>query len=434
MTKKDVLELKRRFKKSECTFTKMCGCYVNADREIILEIEETFLNLEDEEFFKYLEIAKKTLSGTIGNNLLELEFPLEEEKPGGKQQFLMGLRESGLKNKGLLDTFYHLIIDNYEYAGNYLILIFHDAYDVMKKTSDNQKLDESEEVYEYLLCAICPVELSKPGLGYLEDENRIGPRNRDWVVGAPDSGFVFPAFTDRSTDIHSVLFYTKNAKEPHKELMEDALGCPAKTTATEQKNTFQKIISNAVSDEEQGNRIFLNIQQGLSQIVDEHEEFSSSEEPVLLTTASLQGILSDTGLEEEITSKIEAAYEESFKDITPVVDHLIDSKALAVHEQRRKEFELEEQVQELQVKLDETTKVIESNPGFYAPIEVDPATYDETKEASDTPSTAPNYDVVLRVKPQKVEQIKQQVIDGKTCIVIPMEENEHANVNGVATI
>ena len=185
MNKKDILEIKRRFKKEACTFTRMCGCYVDADHNKITKIGETFLNLEDEEFYKYLEIAKKVLSGTIGNNLLELEFPLAEEAAGGRQQFLMGLRESRLKNDDLMDTFYDMIIDSYDYVGNYLILIFHDAYDVMTKTSDNDKLDESEEVYEYLLCAICPVNLTKPGLGYREDENRIGPRIRDWVVGAP---------------------------------------------------------------------------------------------------------------------------------------------------------------------------------------------------------------------------------------------------------
>ena len=205
MNKRDVLEIKRRFKKEACTFTRMCGCYVDADHNKITKIGETFLNLDDAEYFKYLDIAKKTLSGKLGNNLLELEFPLAEEETGGRQQFLMGLRESKLKNDDLLDTFYDMIIDSYDYVGNYLILIFHDAYDVMTKTSDNDKLDESEEVYEYLLCAICPVNLTKPGLGYREDENRIESRIRDWVVGMPDTGFIFPAFTDRSTDIHSVM-------------------------------------------------------------------------------------------------------------------------------------------------------------------------------------------------------------------------------------
>ena len=168
MDKKDVLELKRRLKKDDCTFTRMCGCYVDSNRNKVVAFGQTFLNLEDEEFYKYLEIAKKTLSGTLGNNLLEFEFPGEEESPGGRQQFLMALKSTALKNDELLDRLYDLVIDNYDYAGNYLILVFHDAYDVMTKTTDNGKLDESEEVYEYLLCAVCPVVLSKPGLGYRE--------------------------------------------------------------------------------------------------------------------------------------------------------------------------------------------------------------------------------------------------------------------------
>ena len=128
MNKKDILELKRRFKKDACTFTRLCGCYVDADRNKVTTFGETFLNLEDEEFYKYLEIAKKVMSGTIGNNILELEFPTAEEAPGGRQQFLMGLRESALKNDDLMDTFYDLVIENYSYVGNYLILVFHDAY------------------------------------------------------------------------------------------------------------------------------------------------------------------------------------------------------------------------------------------------------------------------------------------------------------------
>lgn len=128
---------------------------------------------------------------------------------GGRQHILMALRASKLEDENLLDTFYDLVIDTYDHAGNYLIVLFHDAYDVMSRTSDNNNLDESEEVYEYLICAICPVDLSKPGLGFLEEEHRIGPRVRDWVVGAVDTAFLFPAFNDRSTDIHSTLFYTK---------------------------------------------------------------------------------------------------------------------------------------------------------------------------------------------------------------------------------
>lgn len=360
MNKKDILELKRRFKKDECTFTRMCGCYVDAQKNIVLKINETFLNLRDEEFFKYLEIAKKALSGTVGNNLLELNFPLDGENMDSRQLSLLSLKKSALKDAALLDSFYNLIIDSYDYAGNFLILIFHDAYDVMTKTTDNSKLDESEEIYEYLLCAICPVSLSKAALGYLEDENRIGARNRDWIVGPPDLGFVFPAFTDRSTDIHSIMYYTKNAKDTHPELMEQALGCSSKQTATEQKEAFNTIIRKAIgSDDAKSDHLFMEIQETLNNIVDENSTVNGTDaEPVILTNDNIQDILVESGIPEEITEKIEKSYKEEFADTPPVVENLIDKKALAANEQRKKEKRLEQKVQVLEERLEQTKKEI----------------------------------------------------------------------------
>lgn len=420
MTKKDVLELKRRFKKSECTFTRMCGCYVNGEKEIVLNIGETFLNLEEEEFYKYLEIAKKTLSGTLGNNLLELNFPLNEEEAGGRQQFLMGLRESGLKNDALLESFYQHIIDSYDYAGNYLILIYHDAYDVMVKTSDNNKLDESEEVYEYVLCAICPVTLSKPGLGYLQSENRIGPRIRDWVVGAPENGFLFPAFTERSTDIHSILYYTKNAKEPHPEFMELGLGCNPKPTATEQKATFKSIIEHAVAPiEQEEGHYFMEIQENLNNLVEKKEaEEENLDEPLILTNHAISEVLAESGIPEELSTVIERSYTEEFGDTPPAAEHLLDAKALAANVHRKREKELVKQVQVFRQKLEENQFQQEN-------LMEEPVLSEQMEPLSE------DYDVILNVKPQKVEQIRSQIIDGKRCLVIPIDDNEHAAVNGV---
>jgi len=455
MKKKDILELKRRLKKDECTFTRMCGCYVDSKKNIVLNIKETFLNLQEQEFFKYLEIARKTLSGTIGNNLLELNFPLDEENIGARQHFLMELKKSKLKDDALLDSFYELIIDSYDYTGNFLILIFHDAYDVITKTTDNAKLDESEEVYEYLLCAICPVSLTKPGLRYFQDDNKIGARIRDWVVESPSLGFVFPAFTDRSTDIHSIMYYTKNVKDPHPELMEEGLGCISKQTATEQKEAFNTIIRNALgNDEEKSDHFFIEIQENLNNMVDEHETVNNKNaEPIILTNNAISDILIESGIPKEITAKIEKSYTEEFGDTPPVVEHLIDTKALAANEQRKKEQRLEKQVQALQNKLEKTKQdvtldsenkstlnsetdiMLETNSA----TNLESASDSKLESASDSEiesenNTTPNYDIVLKVKPQKVTQIKSQIIDGKKCIVIPMDDDEQANVNGVNTL
>ena len=448
MRKKDILELKKRFKKDSCTFTRMSGCYVDADKRVILDFSRTFLNLEEEEFFKYLEIAKKVLSGTIGNNLLELNFTNYEEGEGGKQYSLMQLKKSALKDDAMLKDFYQSIIDSYDYTGNFLILLFHDAYDVITRTKDNSKLDESEEVYEYILCAICPVSLAKPGLSYFEDGNRIGARVRDWIVEMPSVGFVFPAFIERSADVNSVMYYTKNPKDSHPEIMEETLGCGSKQTAAEQKEAFTNIIINAVGgDEKKSSEVIMEIQENLNNIVDEHESISDKDDdPVTLTNDTILDVLADSGISEEVTSKIEKCYTAEFGDEPPVVEHLLDNKVLAANEQRRKEQHLEKQVRILQAKLDRTQNEAaadsntnnQSETANTSDINTEETIVENTdvnvdSEVQNTDENV-NYDVVLHVKPQKVSQITSQIIDGKKCIIIPMDDNEQANVNGVNTI
>ncbi len=408
MNKKDILELKRRMKKDECTFTKMCGCYVDSHKSIILHINETFLNLVDEEFFKYLEIAKKTLSGTIGNNLLELEFDPEEENPGGKQNFLLGVRDSALKADALLDRLYELIIDNYEYDGNYLILLFHDAYDVITKTKDNNKLDESEEVYSYIICSICPVELTKAGLGYRQDENRIGARIRDWVVSMPETGFVFPAFSDRSSDIHSLIYYTRNPKESRPGFMESALGCKSKRTASAEKKAFEDILKTAVdSDEYDTEEIMVGIHRALNDIVKESET-STVTAPAVFDSRTIESLKTSGGIPEEIADKIEKACAEEFGGEPPAVENIVDTKTLESHYQKRKEQKLQKEVDELKAKLEESGGL---------PWDAD----------------GDSENIVLNVSPEKAGEIQTRMIDGKRCIVIPLDGGEQTFINGVNT-
>ncbi|MDU4889892.1 MAG: DUF4317 family protein [Clostridium sp.] len=478
MRKKDILELKKRLKKDYCTFTKMCGCYVNGEKNVILKFRETFLNLDEDEFHKYMEIAKKVLSGTIGNNILELNFPVNDEYINESQIALMKLKNSKLKDDTLLDEFYDTIIDNYDYTGNILILLFHDAYDVITKTTDNAKLDESEEVYEYVLCAICPVSLSEPGLRYCEEDNKISARIRDWVVEVPTHGFVFPAFIDRSTDVNSIMYYTKNAKDPHYELMENALGCYSKQTATIQKETFQSIIKGSLSDDEQkAEKVFMEVQENLNAMI---EEFNATYEdvdcdPIILSKDDIQTLMLECGVPEEATAKIEKAYVECFEDDMPLAENLLDSKTLKVNAQRKKEEHLQKQVEVLQNKLEQVKQEAASEKKLQAAnenIDDEPSTEDiveissestensiepsvgETSEVSEdnndqedntnsevnegdltdsseeTLNNETQYDVILQVKPEKIPQIKSQIIDGQKCIIIPISDDEQTTVNG----
>ena len=399
MNKKEVLELKRRFKKEAATFTRVCGCYVDGNHNKVCKFGNTFLNLEEDEFYKYLEIANKALSGTIGNNLLELKFPIEEEEVGGRQHILMALRASKLEDENLLDTFYDLVIDTYDHAGNYLIVLFHDAYDVMSRTSDNNNLDESEEVYEYLICAICPVDLSKPGLGFLEEEHRIGPRVRDWVVGAVDTAFLFPAFNDRSTDIHSTLFYTKNTKEPHSEFMANGLGCGIERTATEQKMAFHSIVRNVLgAEDEHTDDVLLDLQQNLSDMIDEYAETHDDDEDVfLLDKEVVTKLLADSEISEEKAAKIEKSVDEAFGEKPPAAENVIDSKALVQNELRVEKMALEDQVGTLTVQLNEKDEALAERTSQLI---------EKQEEIDNYIAETKTYDVVLRVKPEKASQIK----------------------------
>jgi len=453
MRRKDILELKRRFKKEQCTFTKMCGCYVNGEKHTILKFRESFLNLDEDEYFKYLEIAKKVLSGTIGNNILELNFEANEDFTNERQTSLMQLKNSQLKDDALVDNLYDLIIANYDYTGNFLILFFHDAYDVISKTRDNARIDESEEVYEYVLCAICPVSLSEPGLRYFEQQNEIKARIRDWVVESPTNGFVFPAFIDRSCDVNSIMYYTKNAKDTHTELMENVLGCLSKKTATVQKETFQSIIKDSFGDDEnKADKIFMDVQESLSTMIEEYNDLNDDGdcEPISLTKKDLQNLLKESEVPREITTIIENSYVENFGDDITIAKNLIDAKALKANVQRKKEELLHKQVEILKARLDqvkqentidnETNLSTEVNDDNVILEEACATDLEETLETNlekvpdafaEDNNVIPHYDVILQVKPEKVSQIKSQIINGQKCIVIPINDNERATVNGI---
>ena len=391
MDKKSVNELRRRLKKDNCSFTKMCGCYIDDHKNKVTNLDESFLNLEDDEFFKYLEIAKKVLSTNLGNNLLELDFPLDEEKPGGHQQFLMGLKKSALTDEGLLNRFYDMMIENYDSLGNYLILLFHDRYDVMTKTSDNMKLDESEEVYEYIICAICPMILSKPGLGYNQSEQKIGTLNREWMVGMPETGFVFPAFNERATDIHSVLMYTADAKNPHQELITEILGCKIKKTFAQKQNLLCEMVAEA-TDVEVVNDIMESVNIELAQIChSEPEEIEISKEHV--TDA-----LEYAGLGETRASEISNEYISALKeDELPLLENMVTNKAAKIVKDNNEKAFLKEEIKELNRKIEEVTGSCE--------------------------------DIIIRVNESKKPLIRREMIDGENCLVIPIDENENVRIN-----
>ena len=369
MNKKEILEIRKQFTPANCAITRICGCYVDHEKNKKLESKDAFLSLPEEEAFKYFDIFDKTLSGTVGKNMLNMEFPIDAEMPGGTQEFLLKLRNSKLEDDMLLEEFYDKVIATYEYAENYYIILIHAMYDIPGKTSDDLEMfDASDEVYEYLLMSICPVSLSKAGLCYNAEDNRIEDRIRDWIVDMPDKGFLFPAFNDRSTDLHSMLYYTKKSSDLQPEMIDQLLGAKMPMSADDQKESFQMIIEDTLGEEGDYETV-RNIHETLNDLIEEHKE---EPEPLALDMTEMKKVFEQSGVDAEKMENFERNFEENAGE---------KATLLASNITETKKFNIE------------------------------------------TP------DVVIKVNPDRADLVETRIIDGRQCLVIPVDD--HIEVNGI---
>ena len=357
MVKQEVNELKKRFKKDKNNINRFCGCYVNGEKKKLIKFKEDFLSLEEPEMFKYLDIAKKSLSGTIGNNLLELEFPLKEEEQGGAQANLLALKKSELKNDDILDAFYDMVIEKYDYVGNYLILLFYDVYDVPTKGTDKKRQGESEAVYDYIICAICPVVMGKAALGYNTTETKIEVIDGTWVVKPPETAFLFPAFNERSSDIHSTLFFTKNTMEPHIEVMEDILHCKAISTADLIRDSFNNMIANAVqktNNEEEVEETVLMVHKTLQDYLDTNgggvHKDSDEHDILVLDKDTLHDIADELEFDTDAVADMDKDFDDIFGEDKIYVSKVVDTKMLKKFAWKLELIALKKQVKKLSQK------------------------------------------------------------------------------------
>lgn len=324
MNKKEVSEIKRLFKRDGCAIDRICGCLVDGDKDIRMTFNDSF-RLSQEEEDKYFDIFRKSLSGKIGKNLHSLDYTLDQELSGDGHKMLMQLKTTGLKDDSILDEFYNLVAENYKYGESYYVVLIHCNYDVPGRGSDNQELeDASEEVYEFILCCICPVKLSEAGLLYNKQTNHIEERIRDQWIEAPMNAFLFPAFDDRSTNIHSLLYYTKKAEDLHEEFIEGCIGGPTPMSSTAQKVVFKEVVQ-ATAGEGCNYDTVLKIQENLAEMIEKHDE---DPEPFKLQKSDVKKLLESSGVN---LNAFERVYQElADEDTTFQATNLTDSKSITV--------------------------------------------------------------------------------------------------------
>ena len=317
MNRKEANEIKKTFNNENCCITRICGCFVDTDKNKKTELKEAFLALDEEERFKYYDIFKKALSGTIGKNLLNMEFPTEEEeKEDGTQRNLMRLVKSELKEDTMIEAYYDKIIENYGYPDNYYIILIHGSYDIPKITSDGLSMDDaSDYVYSFILSCICPVKPSKPGLRYNAATNHIENSIRDLMVEPPSLAFLFPAFNDRNSDVHHLLYYTKNSEEIDLSITESILGCHVPLASKEQKETFNTMITESLGNECKFETIKA-LQDNLNELVEERKE---EPEPLVLDKTEVKHLLANSGASMDTITNFETQYDNTITKDTPIM-------------------------------------------------------------------------------------------------------------------
>ena len=412
MKPSDISEIKHLYQldPDRCNIHRISGCFVNGDKAKVVHFTENFLTLPEEERFKYLELFRRCLSGTRDKNLLLLR-PRQVHREdhsgdmtGEECKLLQALIETDLKDDDTLQEFYDHVIESFHYVDNYLILLARQNYDVPGKTLDGLDLeDASEEVYSHILCAICPVKPTKPGLGYVPAENAFHNLTPGQIVELPMNGFLYPAFIERSQDPDYVLYYTKDTVDIRPDFADSVLGSTTPLAAAGQKKSFGTLLSDTLGEEGDLSTV-LQIQENLQTLIREKKE--EQESPVL-GKEDVRVILRDCGVDEDRMKDFDDRFDAVFtlppepegseaEGDEPSEDRLKTDTAISRYPE---EIPVEERI------------FVASNLVPQRTLEVK------------------NADFTIRINTDRTELLETRVIDGRKCLVIELEDG--VSVNGI---
>lgn len=373
MNQKELGELRRRFRPDKSAITHIYGCYVNSSREIVSYLDESLGVMPQEEAEKYLSLLKKSLSGTLGKNLIDIVFSTGQVADSEEHRLLSSLRDTALKDGEVREKFYQIVMNSLDMGdSNYLILLAHDAYDVPHREKDDSlQADASDQVFSYIVSCVCPVKAGKVELGYFPGDNEFHCAAGQ-TVAAPELGFLFPAFDDRAANLYNALFYSRKADELHQEFIDAVFHTEAPMSAAEQQEAFQTALTDALEDD-CSMEVVHSLHDYLREKIESHKE-SKDPEPLALTVKDLGGVLADCGVaEERVAAFIQGCGEQFGEGAALNPANLVDTKRF------------------------------------------------EVKTA----------DATIAVEPERSFLVETRIIDGRKYLLIPADENVEVNGLGV---
>jgi len=328
MNEKEIAEIRRRFRPDKTNISKIRGCYVNEAHEIVSEFYESLGLLAPEQTEDILSRLKKTLSGTVGKNLVDMEFSTQQVLEAPEHRLLTTLRKTGLSDDAAVKEFYEKVHASVVIEGAYLILLASDTYDVPSFSKDGEEREESTQVFSYFVCAVCPVKLTKPALGYHANEKKFCNIRADWAVGVPEIGFMFPAYEDRGANIYKTLYYTRSAAESQEAFIQTLFGTEIPMPAAEQKESFRAILSETIAEDCNMN-VVKAVHTEIAELIEEHKT-TKKDEPLTVKKDTVKEVLSSCNVPEERIRAFEERFDETFGEETEISAVNLASKQLEV--------------------------------------------------------------------------------------------------------
>ncbi len=309
MNEKELREIKRRFRPERSNIPKIVGCFVNSNGEIVYRISQS-LGLSDPAVSeKLLNVMKKTLSGSLGTNLTELDFSTKEVGEGESHRLLMKLRDSRLEDKDALEQFYGKAIEGLRLENNYVILLASDVYDVPSRSSDGLS-EESFTQFNYIVCAICPLKNPPEALAFREADSLFHYTDASALLAPPELGFMFPTFDDRCANIYGALLYSRSLADSHADFVERVFKKQAPMPPKAQKESFSEALRSVLS-EECSFDVVKSVTAQVEELLEMKKE-AHDPEPLVITKAVAKTLLENCGVSEEKAEKFGEAMDEQF--------------------------------------------------------------------------------------------------------------------------
>ncbi len=329
MNEKETGEIRRRIKLGKCAVNYIYGCFVNEKKEIVSSFRQSVGFMDNDDADNLLSIIRKTLSGCPGKNLIDLPYKNQQVVDSDEHRLMSALRTQAPESEEAINIFFNAAASTLAMGNNYLILLIQDSYDVPQYTSDEHRIEDSSNVYNYCICAVCPVKQSKQALGFVAHENAFKTLAANQLISSPEIGFLFPAFDDRTANIYDILYYTKSTENNHPEFIENILRTEVPMPAEEQKEVFNSIIEETLS-EDCSLEVAVNVRDVLCEQIEEHKQ-QKDEDPPVITKHSVSNILTNCGVGEERVKSFEEKFDESFgenAELSP--QNFVNTKELSV--------------------------------------------------------------------------------------------------------